>query len=119
MQSLKDFKKTKENEMLKLLLLKWLCDQNDWAAKYMHELSNLFNKEFTTRDLAFKSSRAYDLIKEWESKGLVKVTDYVSKTRKYAYTPTLFAKAIEAQPIDEETKQELLDQLDDLFETKK
>ncbi|MFA5405767.1 MAG: hypothetical protein WC307_00190 [Candidatus Nanoarchaeia archaeon] len=119
MDLLKEFKKEKESEMLRLLLLKWLCDQNAWAAKYMHELSCLFNKEFTTSSLAFKSSRAYELIKEWESKGLIKVTDYVSKSRKYAYTPTLFAKTIEAQQISEEKKHELLDQLDDLFKIKK
>jgi len=118
MKALKEFKESKDKELLRLLLLKWLCQNNAWAAKYMYELSSLFGKEFTTKDLPFKSSRSYELIKEWEQKGLARVTDYTSKARKYAFTTTLFARTIEQQRIDNETKQALLERLDDLIAVK-
>ena len=115
MKVLKEFKESNDKELLRLLLLKWLCNNNAWAAKYMHELSSLFGKEFTTKDLPFKSSHSYELIKEWAQKGLVRVTDYTSKARKYEFTTTLFAQTIEQQKINNETKQALLERLDDLL----
>lgn len=115
MDSLKDFKKEQEREMLKLLLVKWLCNKNAWAAKHMHELASLLGKEFTTLDLPYKNSRAYELVKEWESKGLVRVTDYTSKARKYVFAPTIFAKTIEEQEISKEAKEGLLNILDELI----
>lgn len=115
MDLLKEFKKEKEKEMIKLILLKWLCDSNKWASKHMHEIGNLLGGDFTTLDLPLKSSRAYELIKEWEEKGLIRVKDYTSKAKKYAFNTTLFAKAIEEQNLPPEAKQGLLNELDELI----
>lgn len=115
MDALKEFKSVNDKEMMQLLLLKWLCKKNQWAAKHMSVLASILGKEFTTLDMPFKQSRAYELVKEWESKGLARVTDYTSKARKYTLTPTLFAQAIEAQDITKETKQALLEKLDELI----
>jgi hypothetical protein len=104
-----------EKEALRLLLIKWLCKENKWAAKHMYELSLVLGKEFTTKDLPHKSSRSYELVKEWEKKGLIRVTDYTKKARRYSFTTTLFAKAIETQKLNEEVKQELLEKLDDII----
>ena len=112
--TLKEFKKNQEKEMLRLLLLKWLCDKHKWAAKHMHELSNLFSKEFTTKDIPLKSSRSYELIKEWEKRGLIRVIDYTTKAKKYAFTSTLFARLIVEQSLDDEEKQALLELVDSL-----
>ncbi|MBD3311963.1 hypothetical protein GF352_00705 [archaeon] len=115
MQSLKDFKKDNEKNMLRLLLIKWLCDDNKWAANYMHVLSNLIGSDFTTKDLPFKSSRSYELAKEWTGKGLIRVIDYTSKARKYAFNTTLFAKSIENKEVSREVKDDLLNKLDELL----
>lgn len=115
MDELKELKTSKEKEMLQLLLLRWLCNANPWAGKHMNVLINLFGREFTTLDMPFKQSRAYELVKDWESKGLIKVTDYTSKARKYTLTTTLFAKSIEQQDLAKETKQALLERLDEIL----
>ena len=94
MDLLKEFKKEKEKEMIKLLLLKWLCDSNKWASKHMHEIGSLLGKEFSTLALPLKSSRAYELVKEWEEKGLIRVKDHTSKAKKYAFNTTLFANMV-------------------------
>lgn len=119
MDALKEFRNDKEKEMMQLLLLKWACDKNEWIEKYMHVLTRIFGKEFTTLDMPLKQSRAYELVKEWEVKGLVRVTDHSSKAKKYVLTPTLFAKAIEEQTLTQETKQALLDKLDELIKPQK
>ena len=98
-----------------LLIIKWLCDENEWASKYMHVLSKLIGTEFTTKQVPYKSSHSYELIKEWESKGLIKVSDYTNKSRKYAFTTTLFARAIENKQIPNNKKQEMLNKLDEII----
>ncbi len=115
MPGLKSFKEEKENEMFKLLFIDWICKQNSWLSKYMSIITLLFGKEFSTLDLPLKSSRSYELLKEWLNKGLIRVSDYTSKAKKYRFTTTLFAKAIEEQDLDNETKQELLEKLDEII----
>ena len=115
MQPINEYKKANENEIMRLVVLKWLCDKQPWAAGYMHELSNLLGREFTTKDLPLKNSRSYELIKEWEKKGLIRITNYTSKARKYAFTTTLFADAIESKDISRELKDDILNKLEELI----
>ncbi len=115
MLTLKAFKQEYEDEMFKLLFIKWFCKQNNWANKYMYILIDLFGRKFSTLDIPLKSSRSYELVKDWEQKGLIKIVDYMSKAKKYVFTTTLFAKAIEKQSVDNEVKELLLEKLDELI----
>lgn len=113
----KTFEKNNENIIYQLLITKWLCKEHKELNKHMHLLTKLFNKEFTTKDIPLKNSRSHEIIKQWQSIGMIKRTDIGTKLHKYKYTPTLFAKTIERQQISNDEKQIILKMLDELIET--
>ncbi len=96
-------------------IVKLVCDKEKDLRKYMYVLSNLFGKEFTTLDLPYKSSRSHELVKNWYKKGLIKITNYTTKAKKYRFNSTFFAKIIEESNLNEEEKEKLLEKLDELI----
>ncbi len=111
-----EFEKKYEKKMYQLLITKWLCHEHKELGKHMHIIINLFNKEFTTKDMPLKSSRSHEIVKMWQEIGLVKRVDIGTKLHRYKFAPTLFAKAIEARQIADSEKQLLLKMLDELIE---
>ncbi len=97
------------------LLIKWLCDDNEWIRKHMYALSKIIGREFTSLDLPYKNTRSHELLKKWLSKGLIRIIDYTKKARVYKFNSTLFAKAIEKQEISQEEKDKIMNMIDELI----
>ncbi len=112
----KDFEKSNEKLIYQLLITKWLCNEYKELSKHMNFIIRVFNKKFATTDLPLKSSRSYEIIKQWQRLGLIKRTDIGTKLHKYEFMPTLFAKAIEKQLISKHEKQIMLKMLDEIIE---
>jgi len=104
-----------ERKAWQVKLLGLVCEANERLSKYMYVLSRFFEKQFTSKDLPFKSTQSCELIKTWHDKGLIMKASYAKKTNEYKIAPTLFIKAVESSNLKPEEKKAVIALIDEII----